>query len=192
EGDKALVPNILESQDRFVNTLGLTEYELYTLVREDGRWKVDSQILVEPAEQAKWFPKAKDKSDEQPGATPTQPKPEAPKHTETHGHSKERFVTARSRVVQPRPPGRELHAPYVDPGGDRVGARDGVPSRGRNDPADRADDLSYGSLLRRAGGLEGPRGRRRLRRGGGWKTRAGATPVRKLLTRRTSPAPESR
>jgi len=84
EGDKALVPNILESQDRFVNTLGLTEYELYTLVREDGRWKVDSQILVEPAEQAKWFPKAKDKSDEQPGAKPTQPKAEAPKGSETH------------------------------------------------------------------------------------------------------------
>jgi hypothetical protein len=57
EGEKAQVPNILESQDRFVNTLGLTEYELYTLVREDGGWKVDSQILVEPAEQAKWFPK---------------------------------------------------------------------------------------------------------------------------------------
>ena len=59
EGEKALVPNILESQDRFVNTLGLTEYELYTLVREDGGWKVDSQILIEPAEQAKWFPKKK-------------------------------------------------------------------------------------------------------------------------------------
>ena len=58
EGDKALVPNVLESQDRFVNTLGLTEYELYTLVREDGAWKVDSQILVEPADQAKWFPKS--------------------------------------------------------------------------------------------------------------------------------------
>jgi hypothetical protein len=57
EAEKAQVPNILESQDRFVNTLGLTEYELYTLVREDGGWKVDSQILIEPAEQAKWFPK---------------------------------------------------------------------------------------------------------------------------------------
>ena len=57
EGEKAFVPNVLESQDRFVNTLGLTEYELYTLIREDGAWKVDSQILVEPGEQAKWFPK---------------------------------------------------------------------------------------------------------------------------------------
>src|SRR5262245_11937035 len=68
EGDKAQVPNVLESQDRFVNTLGLTEYELYTLVREDGGWKVDSQILVEPAEQAKWFPKQK----------PEKPKDSAP------------------------------------------------------------------------------------------------------------------
>lgn len=66
EGGKALVPNVLESQDRFVNTLGLTEYELYTLVREDGGWKVDSQILVEPAEQPKWFPKKSGKQGEQP------------------------------------------------------------------------------------------------------------------------------
>jgi len=57
EGEKAQVPNILESQDRFVNTLGLTEYELYTLMRENGAWKVDSQVLLEPAEQAQWFPK---------------------------------------------------------------------------------------------------------------------------------------
>ena len=55
EGDKALVPNVLESQDRFVNTLGLTEHELYTLVREGGGWKVDAQTLVEPPDQAKWF-----------------------------------------------------------------------------------------------------------------------------------------
>ena len=59
EGDKALVPNFLSSQDRFVNTLGLDEYELYTLVREDGRWKVDRQILIEPADVPKWFPKAR-------------------------------------------------------------------------------------------------------------------------------------
>ena len=58
EGDKARVPNLLESQDRFVNALGLTEYELYTLVREDGEWKVDSQLLLEPAEVPQWFPDA--------------------------------------------------------------------------------------------------------------------------------------
>jgi hypothetical protein len=58
-GDKAQVPNVLESQDKFVNTLGLTEHELYTLVREDGAWKVDSQILLEQAEIPKWFPARK-------------------------------------------------------------------------------------------------------------------------------------
>lgn len=57
EGDKARVPNVLESQDRFVNALGLTEYELYTLVREGGAWKVDSQLLLEPAQVEEWFPK---------------------------------------------------------------------------------------------------------------------------------------
>jgi hypothetical protein len=57
EGDTARVPNVLESQDKFVNTLGLTEHEVYTLVREDGRWKVDRQILVEPPDVPKWFPK---------------------------------------------------------------------------------------------------------------------------------------
>jgi hypothetical protein len=59
QGDKAQVPNVLESQDKFVNTLGLTEHELYTLVRENGQWKVDSQILLEQAEIAKWFPPKK-------------------------------------------------------------------------------------------------------------------------------------
>jgi hypothetical protein len=58
-GDTAQVPNLLESQDKFVNTLGLTEHELYTLVREGGGWKVDSQILLEQAEIPKWFPSRK-------------------------------------------------------------------------------------------------------------------------------------
>ncbi len=52
---KAYVPNVLSSQDRFLNQLGLTEHELYTLVREDGAWKVDSQIIVAPADIPKWF-----------------------------------------------------------------------------------------------------------------------------------------
>ena len=56
EGDKARVPNVLSSQDRFVNQLGLTEYELYTLVKEDGVWKVDQQVIVEPGDVSKWFP----------------------------------------------------------------------------------------------------------------------------------------
>jgi hypothetical protein len=60
EGDTALVPDILSSQDRFLNQLGVEEYELYTLVKEDGGWKVDQQQeVVEPAEIAKWFPKKK-------------------------------------------------------------------------------------------------------------------------------------
>jgi hypothetical protein len=57
EGDKAQVPNVLSSQDRFVNQLGLTEYELYTLVKEGGAWKVDRQLIVEPPDIPKWFPK---------------------------------------------------------------------------------------------------------------------------------------
>jgi|CXWL01.1.fsa_nt_gi hypothetical protein len=70
EGEKAQVPNILSSQDRFVNTLGLTEFEIYTLLREDGKWKVDQQILVEPPDVPKWFPKAHGtKSPETPAAS---------------------------------------------------------------------------------------------------------------------------
>ena len=77
EGEKALVPNVLESQDRFVNTLGLTEHELYTLVREDGAWRVDAQTLVEPPDQAKWFPKqgakAPDAQADKPAPSQTEP-----------------------------------------------------------------------------------------------------------------------
>ena len=61
QGDTAQVPNVLESQDKFINALGLTEYELYTLVREDGAWRVDQQLLVEPADVPKWFPKEQPK-----------------------------------------------------------------------------------------------------------------------------------
>ena len=56
QGDKAEVPNVLSSQDRFVNQLGLTEHELYTLVKEGGAWKVDAQMIVEPPDIPKWFP----------------------------------------------------------------------------------------------------------------------------------------
>jgi hypothetical protein len=68
EGDVAHVPNVLSSQDRFVNQLGLTEYELYTLVREDGAWKVDQQIIVEPSDVPKWFPKRTDGATAHPAA----------------------------------------------------------------------------------------------------------------------------
>jgi hypothetical protein len=56
EGDKARVPDILSSQDKFLNQLGLPEHELYTLIREGGRWKIDQQQLLERSEQGKWFP----------------------------------------------------------------------------------------------------------------------------------------
>jgi hypothetical protein len=56
EGEKAYVPNILNSQDKFLNQLGVVEHELYTLVREDGRWKIKQQQIVEPGDVEKWFP----------------------------------------------------------------------------------------------------------------------------------------
>jgi len=80
EGEKALVPNILESQDRFINTLGLTEHELYTLVREGGAWRVDAQTLVDPPDRAKWFPKQGGK------APDTQADKPEPSQTEPTGH----------------------------------------------------------------------------------------------------------
>lgn len=56
EADKAFVPNLLSSQDKFLNQLGVPEHELYTLIREDGRWKIDQQQLLEHTEQHRWFP----------------------------------------------------------------------------------------------------------------------------------------
>jgi len=56
EGDKARVPDLLSSQDKFLNQLGLPEHELYTLIREHGRWKIDQQQLLERSEQGAWFP----------------------------------------------------------------------------------------------------------------------------------------
>ncbi|MEB2284183.1 MAG: hypothetical protein OZ922_05840 [Myxococcales bacterium] len=57
EGDTAKVPNILSSQDKFLNQLGADEYELYTLIKENGEWKIDQQEIVEKADQGKWFTK---------------------------------------------------------------------------------------------------------------------------------------
>ena len=57
EGEKAYVPNVLNSQDKFLNQLGVIEHELYTLVKEDGRWKINQQQIVENTDVAKWFPK---------------------------------------------------------------------------------------------------------------------------------------
>lgn len=55
-GDKVFVPNLLDSQDKFLNQLGVPEHELYTMIREDGRWKIDQQQLIERADESKWFP----------------------------------------------------------------------------------------------------------------------------------------
>jgi hypothetical protein len=61
EGEKATVPNILSSQDKYLNQLGVEEYELYTLLKEGGAWKVDQQQeVVEQGEIAQWFPKRSD------------------------------------------------------------------------------------------------------------------------------------
>ena len=56
EGEKAFVPNVLSSQDKFLNQLGVTEQELYTLIREDGKWKITQQQIVEREDLDKWFP----------------------------------------------------------------------------------------------------------------------------------------
>ena len=64
EDDEAKVPNLLSSQDKFLNQLGVDEHELYTLVREDGEWKVDRQeIVIDRAELDAWFA--------EPATTPT-------------------------------------------------------------------------------------------------------------------------
>ncbi|MGH7786826.1 MAG: hypothetical protein ACRERC_08160 [Candidatus Binatia bacterium] len=58
EGETAYVPNVLNSQDKFLNQLGVEEHELYTLQKEDGRWKINQQQIVEHSDLAKWFPAA--------------------------------------------------------------------------------------------------------------------------------------
>lgn len=55
-GDKAFVPNILISQDKFLNQLGAPEHEIYTLLLEGDEWKVDRQIIVDRKDLPKWFP----------------------------------------------------------------------------------------------------------------------------------------
>jgi hypothetical protein len=56
-GSTAKVPNILSSQDKFLNQLGADEYELYTVIKENGDWKIDQQEQVDKSEQPKWFTK---------------------------------------------------------------------------------------------------------------------------------------
>ncbi len=52
----ARVPNILKSQDKFLNQLGLDEHEIYELVQEGGQWKIDQQTLAEGPDRAEYFP----------------------------------------------------------------------------------------------------------------------------------------
>jgi hypothetical protein len=57
DGDKAVVPNLLKSKDKYINQTGANEYELYTLVRGDGGgWKIQQQQLVESDAVQNWFP----------------------------------------------------------------------------------------------------------------------------------------
>lgn len=59
DGDKAIVPNLLKSKDKFINQTGANEYELYTLVHgPEGGWKIQQQQLVESDAVADWFPPA--------------------------------------------------------------------------------------------------------------------------------------
>ena len=52
----ARVPNILKSQDKFLNQLGLDEHELYELIKENGAWRIDQQTLAEGPDRAVYFP----------------------------------------------------------------------------------------------------------------------------------------
>ena len=57
DGDKAVVPNLLISKDKYINQTGANEYELYFLSRgPDGGWRIDQQQLVETDAVANWFP----------------------------------------------------------------------------------------------------------------------------------------
>jgi hypothetical protein len=52
----ARVPNVLKSQDKFLNQLGLDEHEIYELLKENGAWKIDQQTLAEGADRDTYFP----------------------------------------------------------------------------------------------------------------------------------------
>jgi len=61
-GGRAYVPNLLSSQDKFLNQLGVEEHELYTLIREDGGWKIDQQQIIERSDLGEWFPSERNKT----------------------------------------------------------------------------------------------------------------------------------
>ena len=53
---RAVVPNVLKSRDKF-NNQGITEFEIYTVVQDDGMWRIDAQeTLFEQADVDRHFP----------------------------------------------------------------------------------------------------------------------------------------
>ena len=53
---RAIVPNVLQSRDKF-NNQGITEFEIYTVVQQDGTWRVDTQeTLYDQPEVDRYFP----------------------------------------------------------------------------------------------------------------------------------------
>ena len=54
--DAAKVPNVLRAVD-VLNNQGSTEFEVYTVLRQEGSWRVDSQeTLFDDAAIKTWFP----------------------------------------------------------------------------------------------------------------------------------------
>lgn len=52
----AIVPNILRAKDK-LNNQGSTEFETYTVIKDGGVWKIDSQeSLFNEPDIHKWFP----------------------------------------------------------------------------------------------------------------------------------------
>jgi hypothetical protein len=53
---RAIVPNVLSSRDK-LNVYGSVEFEIYSLIREGGVWRVDSQeTLFDDNAIMTWFP----------------------------------------------------------------------------------------------------------------------------------------
>ena len=56
--EKAIVPNWIVATDKILNKDGAKEFELYTLIKEGGEWRIDNQELLFGAEEIEpWFPK---------------------------------------------------------------------------------------------------------------------------------------
>lgn len=53
---RAIVPNVLQAKDRF-NRQGSTEFELYTVVNDGTKWRIESQkTLFDDADVRRYFP----------------------------------------------------------------------------------------------------------------------------------------